>query len=39
MGLFVRQLGTLIGPALTARLLSETGADGTPPKNQEEHKQ
>ena len=39
MGTFVRQLGALIGPALTARLLAETGADGTPQKNQEEHKQ
>lgn len=38
MGMFVRQLGALIGPTLTARLLAETGADGTP-KNQEEHKQ
>jgi hypothetical protein len=37
MGTFVRQLGSLIGPALTARLLAETGADGTPQKNQEEH--
>jgi hypothetical protein len=39
MGIFVRQLGALIGPALTARLLAETGAVGTPQKNQEEHKQ
>jgi hypothetical protein len=39
MGTFVRQLGALIGPTLTARLLAETGADGTPHKNQEEHKQ
>jgi hypothetical protein len=39
MGTFVRQLGALIGPTLTARLLAETGADGTPQKNQEEHKQ
>jgi hypothetical protein len=39
MGTFVRQLGALIGPALTARLLAETGAVGTPQKNQEEHKQ
>jgi len=39
MGIFVRQLGTLIGPALTARLLAETGVDGTAHKNQEEHKQ
>ena len=39
MGAFVRQLGALIGPALTARLLSETGADGTSQKNHEEHKQ
>jgi hypothetical protein len=38
-GIFVRQLGALIGPALTARLLAETAADGTPHKNQEEHKQ
>ena len=37
MGAFVRQLGALIGPTLTARLLAETGADGTPQKNQEEH--
>jgi hypothetical protein len=39
MNTFVRQLGALIGPALTARLLAETGADGAPQKNQEEHKQ
>jgi hypothetical protein len=39
MGTFVRQLGALIGPTLTARLLADTGADGTPHKNQEEHKQ
>ena len=39
MGTFVRQLGALIGPTLTARLLAETGADGAPHKNQEEHKQ
>ncbi|WP_083684761.1 hypothetical protein [Massilia putida] len=39
MGTFVRQLGALIGPTLTARLLAETGADGMPQKNQEEHKQ
>lgn len=39
MDTFVRQLGALIGPALTARLLAETGADGAPHKNQEEHKQ
>jgi hypothetical protein len=39
MGTFVRQLGALIGPALTARLLADTGADGAPQKNQEEHKQ
>jgi hypothetical protein len=39
MSIFVRQLGTLIGPALTTRLLSETGADGIPQKNQEERKQ
>jgi hypothetical protein len=39
MGIFVRQLGTLIGPTLTARLLAETGADGAAPRNQEEHKQ
>lgn len=39
MGIFVRQLGTLIGPALTTRLLADTGADGTPQKNREEHKQ
>jgi len=39
MGTFVRQLGALIGPTLTARLLAETAADGTPQKNQEEHKQ
>jgi hypothetical protein len=39
MGIFVRQLGALIGPALTTRLLTETGAGGTPQKNQEEHKQ
>ncbi|KQV51979.1 hypothetical protein [Massilia sp. Root335] len=39
MGIFVRQLGALIGPALTTRLLTETGAVGTPQKNQEEQKQ
>ena len=39
MDTFVRQLGALIGPALTARLLAETRADGAPQKNQEEHKQ
>ena len=39
MGTFVRQLGALIGPTLTARLLAESGADGAPHKNQEEHKQ
>ena len=37
MGTFVRQLGALIGPTLTARLLADTGADGTPQENQEEH--
>lgn len=37
MATFLRQLGALIGPTLTARLLAETGADGTPQKNQEEH--
>jgi len=39
MGIFVRQLGTLIGTALAARLLAETGADGLPQKNPQEHKQ
>jgi hypothetical protein len=39
MGMFVQQLRALIGPALTARLLAETGADGAPQKNQEEYKQ
>jgi hypothetical protein len=38
MGTFVRQLGALIGPVLTARLLAETGAGDAPHKNQEEHK-
>ena len=39
MGAFVRQLNALIGPALTARLLADTGAGNTGHKDQEEHKE
>jgi hypothetical protein len=38
MGTFTRQLGALIGPALTARLLAESTAGDGQQQNQQEHK-
>jgi hypothetical protein len=38
MSTFTRQLGALIGPGLTTRLLEETVLGDGKPKNQEEHK-
>jgi hypothetical protein len=35
---FTRQLGALIGPSLTARLLAENAAGGGQQQNQQEHK-
>ena len=39
MSIFTRQLGALIGPSLTTRLLVETGPSNGQQQNQEEHKQ
>ena len=39
MGAFVRQLTSLIGPALTGRLLVDSGVDDVRNENQEEQKQ
>jgi len=38
MGNFTRQLGALIGPALTARLLADSTAGDEQQQNQQEHK-
>lgn len=38
MGTFTRQLGALIGPGLTTRLLAETAIGDEKPKHHEEHK-
>jgi hypothetical protein len=38
MSAFLRQLTSLIGPALTERLLAELATGDARPKNQEEHK-
>lgn len=38
MSTFTRQLGALIGPGLTARLLAETTAGDEQQQNQQEHK-
>ena len=38
MGTFTRQLGALVGPALTARLLAESTAGDEQQPNQQEHK-
>jgi hypothetical protein len=39
MSTFTRQLGALIGPGLTARLLAENAAGDEQQQNQQEHKQ
>jgi hypothetical protein len=39
MGMFTRQLGALIGPALTIRLLAESTAENEQQQNQQEHKE
>jgi hypothetical protein len=39
MSTFTRQLGALIGPGLTARLLTENAAGDEQQQNQQEHKQ
>jgi len=39
IGIFTRQLGALIGPALTTRLLAESKAENEQQQNQQEHKE